>query len=330
MGGRIWYRPLVGNAAVTGNEIGGYLEHGLVDQHGLYLGFVEGEGSFRVVVPPGPGVLLLEAAPGMPFMWVFSMPTKEGDGLHRRFPYTNVRRRIPDDGAPRLPGAAENTLPGAHGPIALESMVAYRVIKPAANDAVYRADISIPAARTRRVRFVDPEGRPVRGSVVVGLTSSPFHQVMMDGDETEVIGLDPTGERRLAAISPDGRLTVETTIRADRPEPIVIRMQRSSGVSGRLVDELGKPIAGSFAAASYNLEDPPAVPQPRNSGKTDDDGRFLVQGIFPGYPVTIEFHRDGKVAFQVEHFRSDGLKKIVLEPSRTRDAGTVTAKPSAY
>jgi RNA polymerase sigma factor (sigma-70 family) len=330
MGGRIWYRPLVNNDAVTGSETGAYLQHGVVDQHGLYLGIVEGDGTFRVVVPPGPGVLLLEAAPGMPFMWQFSMPTKEDSGLHRRFPYTDLRHRDPADGAPHVPGASENTLPGAYGPIALEYMVAYRVIAPAVGDAAYTAEISIPAARTRRVRFVAPEGRLVRGAVVVGLTSSPFHQVILDGAETEVIGLEAAGDRRIAALSPDGRYTVETTIRADMPEPIIIRMQRSSSVSGRLVDEHGKAIAGSSVAGSYSLQDPPAVPRPRDSGKTDAEGRFLVQGIFPGYPVTIEFYRDGKIAFQFEHFRPSPLQQIVLETSQTRDAGAVTAKPTPW
>ena len=81
-----------------------------------------------------------------------------------------MTRREPDDGAPRVPGEAGDTLPGALGPIALRDMVAYRVIEPAANDAPYKVEITIPTATTRRVRFVDPDGRPVRGATVFGLT----------------------------------------------------------------------------------------------------------------------------------------------------------------
>ena len=57
------------------------------DQRGLFVGLVESDGVFRGVVPPGPGVLLLEASPGMPFMWDISSPSKESDGYHKRFPY---------------------------------------------------------------------------------------------------------------------------------------------------------------------------------------------------------------------------------------------------
>src|SRR5205823_4968602 len=99
------------------------------------------------------------------------------------------------------------------------------VIEPAANDDPYKVEIAIPTAPTRRVRFVDLDGRPVRGAVVFGLTATPRHQVALGGDEAEALALDPTHGRRLAALSPDGRLSVETTIRADSAEPITVRMR---------------------------------------------------------------------------------------------------------
>jgi RNA polymerase sigma factor (sigma-70 family) len=330
MGGRLWYRPLAGNAAASGNEFEGYMRHGVTDQLGLFVGLVEDDGRFRAVVPPGPGVLLLEAAPGMPFMWQFSMPTKEGDELHRRFPYAPLRYREPADGAPRVAGAPENTLPGAYGPIPLDSMVAYRVIEPAADRLSYDVQITIPAARTRRVRFVDPEGRPVRGAIVVGLTSSASHQVMLEGDETDVIGLDPTGERRLTALGPDGRLAVETTIRADAPEPIVVRMRRSAAVSGKLIDEKSTAVSGASSAVSYGREDPFAIPLPRNAAKTDVDGRFLVEGMLPGHAVTIEFYRAGSQSFPSEHFRPQALRELILDDKAPRDAGSVRARSSPW
>ena len=105
-------------------------------------------------------------------------------------------------------------------------MVAYRVIEPAANDAAYKVEITIPTTTTRRVRFVDPDGRPVRGAIVCGVTSYPMQKVTLDGDEIEILALDPTRERPLSALSPDGRLSVETTIRGDSTEPVTVRMKR--------------------------------------------------------------------------------------------------------
>jgi hypothetical protein len=255
------------------------------------------------------------------------LPWKESEGLHRRFPYAPLIRRDPDDGAPRAPGEAGDALPGMSGPIPLEDFVAYRVIEPAANDAPYKVEITIPTAPTRRIRFVDPDGRPVRGALVVGLTSSPHHQVILDGDEAEILALDPTRERRLSALSPDGRLWVETTLRADAAEPITVRMRRSAALTGRLVDEAGKAVAGASLSVTYNLEDPSPIPRPRAPVETDSEGRFRVDGIFPGNAVTIEFHRVGDPALgKGEHYRPEALRKLVLDDKRSRHAGTVTAK----
>jgi hypothetical protein len=327
MGGHVWYRPLAGNAALTGNEAGDYFRHLMTfNPRGLYVGLVESGGTFRGVVPPGPGVLLLEASPGMPFMWEFTLPWKESDGYHRRFPYAPLTRRNPADGAPRAPGAAGDTLPGAFGPIALENVVAYRVIEPAVNYAPYMAEITIPTAPTRRVRFVDPDGRPVSGALVSGVTSSPRHQVILDGDEVEILALEPTRERRLTARSPDGRLWVETTVRADSAEPIIVRMQQSPGVTGRLVDEAGKAVAGASLWVTYGLEEPLPFPLPRVSVESDSEGRFWVEGIFPGHAATIEFHRGGNPFLEKsEHYRPQSLRNLVLD-GRPRDLGTVKAK----
>jgi RNA polymerase sigma factor (sigma-70 family) len=329
MGGRVWYHPLAANAALAGSEVGGYFRHGMVGWPGLPVGVVEGDGVFRGAVPPGPGVLLLEASPGMPFMWEYSLPWKESDGYHRRLPYAPLTRREPDDGAPRVPGEAGDTLPGAFGPIKLENAVAYRVIDPAADDAPYRVEISIPKAPTRRVRFVDPEGRPVRGAHVFGVTASPRHQVVLDGDEIEVLALDPTRERRLSALSLDGRLSAETTVRGDSAEPTIVRMRPTSSVTGRLLDAAGRPVTGASSSVWYDLEDPPPIPLPRDAVQTDTEGRFRVRGIFPRHAVTIEFHRPRDQFMEHEHYRPEVLHKLVLD-GRSRHLGTVKAKPSPW
>ena len=330
MGGRVWYRPLTGNASVTGNEAADYFKHALQGQQGLFVGLVESDGIFRGVVPPGPGVLLLEAFPGMPFMWQFSLPTKESDGLHKRFPYAPLAHRELADGAPRVAGEAGEALPGTDGPIALEGLVAYKVIEPAANDASFKVEITIPTALTRRIRFVDPAGRPVRGAVVFGLTSSPDHQVILDGDEVEVLGLEPNSVRRLAALSPDGRLHVETTIRTDSAEPITIQMGLPAAVTGRLTDEQGKAVAGAYASVQYLTDEVPPIPRPRGPALTDADGRFRVEGIFPGNTVKVEFSRAGKGQGPGEHFRPEVLRKLKLNDGQTRDVGTVKAKSEPW
>jgi hypothetical protein len=66
----------------------------------------------------------------------------------------------------------------------------------------------------------------VRGAIVCGVTSYSMQQVTLAGDEIEILALDPTHERQLSALSPDRRLSVETTIRGDSTEPVTVRMER--------------------------------------------------------------------------------------------------------
>jgi hypothetical protein len=330
MAGHVWYRPIIGNASATNSETADYLRYALEGQRGLYVGLVESDGAFRGVVPPGPGVLLLEAAPGMPFMWVFSLPSKESDGYHKRFPYAPLARREPNDGAPHAAGEAANTLPGTDGPISLEGLVAYRMIEPGANDVAYTVDISIPAAGGRRIRFVDSNGEPLRGVTVQGLTASEYHPVILDGDGAEVLGLDAVRARRLVAMSPDGQLSVETEVRADSPEPITILMGSPGTVTGRLADEKGKAVAGASASVRYLESDALRIPMPRDPFKTDEQGRFQIGGIFPRHPVKIEFLAAGSQPGPGAHYRPDALNKVVLEAGQTRDLGTLKTKSDPW
>jgi hypothetical protein len=89
-------------------------------------------------------------------------------------------------------------------------------------------------------------------------------------------------------------------------------------------------VAKASASLRYDVEDPPPIPLPRNPIGTDTDGRFRVEGIFPGHPVTIEFHLAGNEIGESEHYRPQVLRKVVLDDQRPRHAGTVTAKSSPW
>ncbi len=225
--GYLWYRPLASNPTLRDVEIQTYFRQDY--ENPVLVGVIGADGSFRGSIPPGLGVLLVEDNPGMPFMWdSLGGPWKEGDGLQLRFPYAPLARREPNDGAPGAPG---ETLPGAFGPIALSGpnmntrYVAYRVIDPGAGDASFQADITIPAATSRKVRFVDPQGQPVRGATVNGVNAWPDHPVVLDDDEVEILGLVPGQERRITALSADRRLQAEAIVRGDQSGPLTVRMR---------------------------------------------------------------------------------------------------------
>ena len=192
------------------------------------------------------------------------------------------------------------------------------MIEPAANDAPYKVEITIPTALTRRVRFVDPAGRPVAGRLSSGLTSSPDHQVILDGDEAEVLGLDPKRAPTGGSSAPTGACTSRRRFGLTPPNRSRSTMGQPAAVTGRLTDEQGKAVAGASASVRYLADDLPAIPRPRGPAVTDADGRFRVEGIFPGNAVRIEFFAPEKANGQGEHFRPELLRKLSSTMGRPR------------
>ena len=97
---------------------------------------------------------------------------------------------------------------------------AYRVINPAADATTLDLTISVPRAPSRTLRFVGPDGRPVRGVRVRGLVAPPCSMtVVLDGSEAKVLALEPGKSREVIVISNDGKYTATTFVGTDDPQP---------------------------------------------------------------------------------------------------------------
>jgi hypothetical protein len=88
-------------------------------------------------------------------------------------------------------------------------------------------------------------------------------------------------------------------------------------------------VAGASLSVTYDLEDAPLIPLPRAPVETDSEGRFRVDGIFPGRAATIEFHRVvNPPTGKHEHYQPQSLRKLVIDDKRPRHVGTVRARSS--
>jgi len=233
--GNVFYFPLSSNTALRGSPTGLYFEGFPAGSQNYYLNAViDGDGRFHMAVPPGPGVLLVQASPGLP-MFAKSQVWKESDGFHRLFPYVKLKTRTKDDGAPG--GDAEN-LPGFTRPIPLSAYEAYQVISPSAATTSLDVTIAVPLAPSRTLHFVDPDGRPIRGVKVNGLLA-PSLTFIIDGTQAEVLGLEPGKRRRVTVGSNDGKYGASVFVSTDDPQPRTIHLERARSESGRL---LGAPM----------------------------------------------------------------------------------------
>ena len=329
MAGVITYLPLATNLALKGTPTGDAFLGGLDGGHQPQA-LIGGDGRYRIVVPPGPGLLLVEARPGLPMFAAFS-PWTEKEGYHRLFPYAKLDARRPGDGAPPAEGLDPMTLTGLAGPIDLRRYHAYRYINPAADAETIRVDLSVPRAASRRVRFVEPGGAPIRGVTVHGLLAPPGPSVVLDGDEAEVSALDARTPRRVRAISIDGRFYGEASI-TPGVEPMAFAMGRAATIAGRLVDEAtGRPRPGRRVEARVlDPDQAGGLPLSVPAALTDGQGRFRLAGIIPGLHVQLTFHpgpKDGPDFGTAPIDRPAKARDLSLDPGEDRDLGDLPSTP---
>jgi RNA polymerase sigma factor (sigma-70 family) len=315
--GFVRYFPLSSNTALRGTPTGIYFE-GLPTGEALGSGAeIGGDGRFRIAVPPGPGVLLVEAKPGLPMSYDQQSPWKDRDGLHRLFPYAPLSARLKNDGAP---DGDSGSLPGFAGPIPIATYHTYRVINPPADATTVDVEIAVPRAPSRLLRFVGPGGRPISGVMVSGLLAPPLPTVDLIGSEAEVLALDASKPREVIALSNDGMYYTRTFVRAADSQPRSIRLEPSGSVSGRLLDaSTGRPLAGYRALFTDQFENN-RVPRMAEPGTTDAEGRFAIRGLIPGLRASIAF--DLPFGTGPLH-RPESVQNLVLRTGETRDLGNL-------
>src|SRR5262249_49092360 len=155
-------------------------------------------------------------------------------------------------------------------------------------------DLTVQPARAVRGTVVGPDGAPLAGAKVAGLTSANDLETLERASFT-VEGLNPRGTRELFFHHAGRSLGKSVTVRGAEADPVPGRLDPLGGVPGRTVDRGGKPVAGatvSFVCGMAGRE---------ITGRTDRDGRFranVVAGqqyslasnprLLPGSVVTAE------------------------------------------
>lgn len=140
------------------------------------------------------------------------------------------------------------------------------------------------------VRVVRPDGRPCRGASIevrpLGGTdadSDPMGREVVAQATTDatgvarVAGLDPTRRYHLAVQPPEDVSAFGQVIPAWSASSVEVRLEASHGVTGRIVDREGAPIAGAEVYA--------AAPGGGDAARSGVDGRFTLRGLRAGAVV---------------------------------------------
>jgi hypothetical protein len=211
------------------------------------------DGSYRLVVLPGPGVVCVAASPRNSY----------GVGLVNGPELPNH----PHD-ARNLGGAQIlHTYLGGNeqGSLDVDKYNALSLINPDQAAKTMTLDFTLQRACMVRGEVIGPDGKPLTGIRVIGLTAAPDDE-MLENSSFTVTGLNPRRGRELFFHHAGKNLGKHLTIRGDETKPLTIRLEPCGSVVGRMVDQRGNP--APEVALYFQPGD--------DMAKTDRDGRFRM------------------------------------------------------
>jgi RNA polymerase sigma factor (sigma-70 family) len=225
---------------------------------------LQADGAYSLTVLPGPGVVLVVASPRDSYA-VARLDDRELANLF-------------GDDADHGGGSWLYTATGGNFGAwrrCIDRYNALTLIHPDEKAKSLTLDVTVQAAHPLRGTVIGPDGQPLRGVRVCGLTSMPDAE-MLEGPSFLVEGLNPQRTRELSFHHQEKGLGKVLTIRGDETNELTVQLEPCGEVIGRVVNRAGKPVPGvsiRFGRADKGLD---------AKAETDRRGRFRA-ALVPGF-----------------------------------------------
>ncbi len=257
------------------------------------------DGTYRLVGLPGRAIVGAAVWTGKPYRRGAGSESIKGMNEHGHFATVNnpimASRHFPDS---------------------------MKEINPAEGTETVHLDIALDPGAKVHLRVVDPQGKPVTGVKTGGRRGRGHY-----GEEAEaqaafdVVTLGP-GEDRMVWLVHEGRKlgrVIHVKEGDDKDGPVVVTLERSATITGRIVDTDGNPVSwatirpGLKPGGSFSL----ALPQIASGS----DGRFTVPDVPTGCDYSLVAKREAKITQQRVAF-----KDAAVRPGETTDVGDIQLK----
>jgi RNA polymerase sigma factor (sigma-70 family) len=303
--GGVRYVPLSGNkelAKLPGQDI---------HLSGVMTYPLDADGRFRIVAPPGLGVVLARAEDRVRGARPYTQAHLSPDDLKK--PYFKVED-----------GLGEIFLSAAGHLDSLLGTNDFRVIEPAEGADPVTVSFALDPGKSVTGRIEDADGKPVAGATVTGLGPSWARSERREDATFTAVALDPDHPRIVAVIHPQRKLAAVAQLRGDEKEPVV-RLRKWSEATGQVQDADGKPLAGVAVRVMYRDHSVAAAYDFARIGMgvlvTDKDGKFRVDLPFGGQEFRV-------LLMQGERYLDLGkqLDKVSVAQGEAKDLGAVKVK----
>jgi RNA polymerase sigma factor (sigma-70 family) len=190
-------------------------------------------------------------------------------------------------------------------------------IDPAKGALAVKRDITLDPGWTFTGTVLGPDGKPLAGARSFGLNSrGGWNRDPLKTAEFTVQAFNPRRPRELLFQHPDKGLVGVAQPPKQRGDTITVRLEPGATITGRLVDNDGKPRAGVEVDLWSQVKKGQILQQysPERS-KTDREGRFRFQALLPGREYSLS---DGK---------NPSPLGVAPRLGQTKDLGDVKIKP---
>jgi hypothetical protein len=194
-------------------------------------------------------------------------------------------------------------------------------VKPKKGAKRVRCDVVLDPGRTLTIQVHGPDGKPLDGIRAQGLRAGlqgSWSPTPLRSEFT-VSGLEAGRGRTLLLEHSQKNLVARQEIKGDERGAVVVTLQPGGTVTGRVIDDFGKPLANAEITIFFTLGRKDNFRSPSRQFRTDAKGNFRIEGLFPGLP----YHAHVGPASLYTQIIFDDLS---LKSGQTKDLGSVKPK----
>jgi RNA polymerase sigma factor (sigma-70 family) len=190
-------------------------------------------------------------------------------------------------------------------------------INPKAGTKEVALDLQVDPGRTVRGTVVGPDDQPIGGAVEIrtlDVFQSP--QQLPANSQTFVVTGLPSGRYRLDFIDHQHKLAGSVALKGDEKEAVTVKLQPWGTVTGRVVDEDGKPRTDVEIFSTWGERPDPERGSLTDKPTVDALGRFRIEGLVPGVKYDALGHSPVKAFGPI-------LQGVQVAPGEVKDIGDI-------
>jgi hypothetical protein len=198
-------------------------------------------------------------------------------------------------------------------------------VEPAKEAASQTCDITLDPGRALSGNVVGPDGQPLSGARMGGVTgfiiTSWEHQTQPTAQFT-VYAVKEGQKRNILVLHEEKHLAGSLMLQGDEKGPLTIQLKPWAVLMGRLVTGDGQPrpdVEVTLERYGERLKDPSCGYHVTRSFQTDKDGKFRIEALVPGLKYTMHVKNKGRLVGTV-------FEDLTVKSRETKDLGDVQVK----